>query len=248
MRNPIFFFRPLVRLRIVGSENLTALKDEPVVLVCNHGFIYGPIAALFNMPIVFRPWVDSVMLNRRQCRSLISDKFRYLLFCFGSLRNRVVDWITAIVMQFLGSFNPIPVYKGSENIMLTLNQSVDSLLEGKNLLIFPEHPRTDYPSILKEWFMAKHLRTFYCGFARIGEMYYERTGNRLAFVPVYINRWRHTIHIAPAIYYNKTNDISGYHPMSYLPSHMQGTNPADYKNISSRLYNTMRNISTSHLY
>lgn len=248
MRNPILLLRPFVRLRVIGSENLAALAGEPIVLVCNHGFVFGPIAALFNMPVRFRPWVESVMLERQQCHSLIAGKFRHLLWFFGSLQNKVTAKITSIIMQFLHKFNPIPVYKGCDKVMSTLQQSVDSLISGENLLIFPEHPREDYSSILKEWYMAQRLRTFYSGFARIGEMYYDRTGKRLAFVPVYIDRWRRTIRIAPAIYYIRTDNTSAPHPMAYLPPHLQGSNPADYINISTNLYNTIRSISTSRLY
>lgn len=201
--------RPFTKLKIVGKENLKSTKGQPVVYVCNHGFIYGPIAAIMNLPGTFRPWIDSRMLNHKQCSEVINTTFHNLLHRFSQRkRERVLRKTTDTVIKILNDFNPIPVVKGgSRQVMETLGQSLNALVDGCNLLIFPEHPRTAFDgNLVREHDEAGRLRSFYSGFAHIGQMYFERTKQKLLFVPIYINRKRHSMSINPPVAYESSGD------------------------------------------
>ncbi len=199
--------RPFATLRIEGQSNLPDDKG-PVVYVCNHGFFFGPVAAVLNLPGSFRPWIDSCALNAKECyrdlNRIIGRKFRM----FGRrFRHKVVEGIAHRAVIMLNDFNPIPVFKnGSRGVVETLKQSVDALVAGENLLIFPEHPRKNNRNIHTERRQASHLRTLYNGFAKLGQDFYNRTGETLRFIPVYINKKRRTMSIAPAVAYCVTGD------------------------------------------
>ncbi len=89
--------------------------------------------------------------------------------------------LVRITVPMFWSLGCIPVYKGDYERMLdTLRLSMDVLRKGKFLLIFPEEssmeadPRTG---------MKPFLHTF----ARLGELYHEETGERLAYHPLSIH-------------------------------------------------------------
>lgn len=60
----IALLRPLYYHKVVGKENLRGLEDGTMVLVCNHGELYGPVVANLYIPVAFRPWAIAEMMNR----------------------------------------------------------------------------------------------------------------------------------------------------------------------------------------
>ena len=60
----IFFLRLLMPHKVLGKEHLQGLEDGTVILVCNHGEVYGPVAATLHVPISFRPWGMAEMMDR----------------------------------------------------------------------------------------------------------------------------------------------------------------------------------------
>jgi len=199
---------PWIHLRIKGRENIpSADSQRPVVYVCNHGFISGPVMAAVNLPDTFRPWVDSRMLDRDECYRNLYDTFGRSLHLSSRLRHHLIGRLRDIVIAVLRDYNPIPVIKdGSRQIMDTLKVSADTLASGCNLLIFPEHSRQSYHGdIASERSKADNeLRTFYSGFAHLGHLYYQRTGQDLRFIPLYVDRKHRTMYVSPGITYHHT--------------------------------------------
>ena len=84
-------------------------------------------------------------------------------------------------VPFLRSLGCIPVYKGDYDHMVdTLRLSMDVLRQSKFLLVFPED------NLLPADPQTK-LKPFQRSFARLGEMYYQETGERLEFYPVTVH-------------------------------------------------------------
>ncbi len=220
--------RPFVTLKIEGLENLPKQDEDPVVYICNHGFFFGPVAAVLNLPGSFRPWIDSKALDVKECfeavNRIVGRRFRL----FGlKIRHKISNRITRCAVGVLNDFNPIPVFKsGSRKVIETIQQSVDALVSGENLLIFPERPRKSNNNIRTERMEAANLRAFYSGFAKIGQDFFDRTGRALNFVPVYINQKQHTMCIAPAVAYSTTDDRR-----------------ADSTGLATQLYNALFSMS-----
>ncbi len=199
---------PWIHLRIKGRENIPSSDSQrPVVYVCNHGFISGPVMAAVNLPDAFRPWVDSRMLDREACYNSLYDTFGRSLHLSSRVRHRIISRLRDIVIAVIKDYNPIPVIKdGSRQVLQTLQLSVDALTEGSNLLIFPEHSRQAYHGdVASERHKADNeLRTFYSGFAYLGDLYHRQTGRPLFFVPLYVDRKHRTMHVSAPIPYCHT--------------------------------------------
>lgn len=197
---------PFLRLRVSGVENLR--KDRyPSIFVCNHGFLYGPVAAVIYLPTYFRPWIHNVMLTREGAESEIRYSFKnFLAFTGEKIGGTMIRWATAPVCWALNSFNPIPVQRGgSRGVMKTFNDSLDALQDGDNILIFPEKPssRTKDGNRV-EGVASDELRSFYTGFAHIAKMYYDKTGKSLLFYPIYSDSKARTFKIGTPVEYDST--------------------------------------------
>jgi hypothetical protein len=73
----------------------------------------------------------------------------------------------------------IPVYAASRRIRDTLERSLELLLKGKNLLVFPEN---------KERPINEVLGDFSTGFLALARLYYQKTRKAICFLPVAVNQ------------------------------------------------------------
>lgn len=205
------FLRPWLHLKVEGAENIKS-EHFPSVFVCNHGIIYGPIAAVIYLPTYFRPWIDKKMLDvdlaseemysRHLCRiPLLGEKAKR---CFARFLARPVVWA-------MNSFNPIGVERDNiRNVMTTFNDTIKALKESDNILLFPERP-------VKKVISGKETKVhstdsvgdLFKGFAKLGNMYWKETGKRLAFYPIYADKVRHTFTIGEAVIYEPNNNVNG---------------------------------------
>ena len=196
--------RPFLRLKVSGRENIRE-QECPSVFVCNHGFLYGPISAVIYLPTYFRPWIHNVMLDTETAVAQMHRSLSFLDRLFGrKAGDRIIRWINSILQWVLSSFNPIPVVRGaSRDVMSTFNASLQALLEGDNILIFPEKPRelNEQPQEDEKYDPDK-LRNFYTGFAHIAKMYYDETGKSLLFYPLYSDRDRRLFRIGEGVRYD----------------------------------------------
>ena len=129
-----FFVRPFLRLTVFGGENFLE-ENFPSIFVCNHGIIYGPIAAVIYLPTYFRPWIDRKMVDRDMAAQEMKSRFIYRI---PLLSDKAKLWIarqlSRPVTWALNSFDPIPVEKNSlRNVMATFNDTVRVLSEGDNV-------------------------------------------------------------------------------------------------------------------
>ena len=51
--------RPFFRHTVKGAENIHPDDSNPLVFLCNHGEIYGPVAGMLFCPVPVRPWTIS---------------------------------------------------------------------------------------------------------------------------------------------------------------------------------------------
>jgi hypothetical protein len=97
------------------------------------------------------------------------------------LSGWVARRLSRITVPFLRSLGCIPVYKGDYDHMVdTLRLSMEILRQDKFLLVFPEDNMLPRDPETK-------MSLFQRSFARLGEMVYAETGQRLDFYPVAIH-------------------------------------------------------------
>lgn len=193
-----------LRLRVCGAENLRP-GNYPSVFVCNHGFVYGPVSAVVYLPTYFRPWIHDVMLDRGRAETQLHKSMHKLVRLFGKRAGgALIHAVAGIVCRVLGSFNPVPVVRGaSRDVMNTLQVSLDALLDGDNVLIFPEKPRELATNLPRDGaYDPMVLRNFYTGFAHVGKMYHDATGKNLLFYPVFSDKRRRLFIIGSPVAYD----------------------------------------------
>lgn len=203
-----FLVRPFLHLKVSGKENMDT-DSFPSVFVCNHGIIYGPVAAVIYLPTYFRPWIDRKMVDIELAAKEMSNRFIYRIpLLSDSAKMRLARGLARPVTWALNSFNPIPVEKSNlRNVMSTFDDTVKVLTEGDNVLIFPEKPRRVKRG---EKETIEHLTDsvgkLFTGFANIGKLYFDTTGKQLRFYPIYANRRGHTFKIGTPVVFNPDTD------------------------------------------
>jgi hypothetical protein len=165
---------------LVGQENLP--KRGPAVFVANHLDSTGPIACCCSIPLRLYPWSIGDMMDPERAPAYMNMDFTerqlHLRPPLSMVFSRLLTRITVPMFWSLGC---IPVYKGDYGRMHeTLSLSMDRLREGKFLLVFPEDAAFPADPVTR-------MSPFQRSFARLGEMYYEETHERLAFYPVAVH-------------------------------------------------------------
>lgn len=179
-----------------GYANLP--RRGPAVFIANHLGPRGPIGAVCSIPRRLYPWIIGDMLDAALAGEYLRKDFvepRLGLKPPASVTfSQALSKITVPLLRSLGC---VPVYKGYENMRRTWEASLDLLLRGKYLLIFPEDA-TLPPDPLTGF------NPFQRAFARLGELYYARTQQRLPFYPVAVHL-SHRVRVGEPIRYNPLN-------------------------------------------
>ena len=180
---------------LVGDENLS---EGPSVFVSNHLGAVGPIAVIASLPMRVYPWVISEMIDRDQAAAYLNQDFvEPQLHLKPPFSVWMAKWISKISLRLLSSAGCVPVWQGAR-LYETYEQSVDLLVAGKSLLIFPEDPSKDADPQYR-------MTPFKKGFARLGEMYYECTRQTLRFYPLAVNLDSYRVKVGQPIAYNSKN-------------------------------------------
>ncbi len=178
---------------LVGEENLP--KRGPAVFVANHLGAMGPIAVLASLPVRVYPWVIGDMLDKEKAAAYLVKDFVEPQLHIPPPASHWLAWgISKISVGLLRSAGCIAVWQG-EQLLETYRRSVDLLLDGKNLLIFPEDPH-------QEWDSQARMTPFQKGFARLGEFYYQRSRRALAFVPLAVHLETYRVRVGEKVVFN----------------------------------------------
>jgi 1-acyl-sn-glycerol-3-phosphate acyltransferase len=166
-------------------------KTEPVVYLVHHQNLRGPILSVIWYDTRVHPWVLSVFLKRKTC---------FKQFCGYYFQKRVgLPKAIAAVLSFPLSFfvtwlmhliQAIPVFRGSKEIITTFRQSINALLAKDSILICPDKDYTN---------KGTHVGEMYSGFLDLEKIYFKRTGEHLAFIPLYISKKLHRIYSGRAV-------------------------------------------------
>ena len=185
--------------KLTGEENLP--RKGPAVFVANHLDATGPIAAACSIPFRLHPWVIADMMDKDLAPIWLNQDFTERQLHF---KPPLSQWLSGLICRIsvplFYSLGCIPVYKTDyERMRETLDMSMAVLREGKFLLVFPEDYR-----------LPKDPRTgmqpFQHSFARLGERYFEETGERLRFYPITIHASGNLV-VGGSVTFNPLNPV-----------------------------------------
>ena len=152
------------------------------VYIGHHQNMYGPVTFMTFCPVAVRLWVFNMFLDKKDC----FDQFYNYTFLQRFKINKIVAKICAKILSvfipaLMNSMRSIAVYRldSPSNMLKTLQDSVDALVNGERVVIFPD---IDYTSD------EAYTGRLYSGFSRIDKMYFERTNKHIDFIPVYISK------------------------------------------------------------
>lgn len=189
-----WFVRPFFRCKCVGKEKIKNLGG-PVVFVANHYEVYGPIVAVLRMPVRFRPWIISNMLDSGQIEEQMRPGIEGVRFLPKFIKRLLPKIIKKFILYIINAMKPIPVYRGNlREALTTINITAQAMAEGDNVMLFPEKPQEKYSQ--------GGVDKFYSGFVEIGSAYYKKTGKSTTFYPVYISKKKRKMYIGDGIEYD----------------------------------------------
>ncbi len=167
----IWLFYP--KMKVVGQENL---PDEPVIIVGNHCQMNGPIVGELYMPEEPYIWCAGEMMQLKEVPGYAFQDFWSQKPRWSQPFYRLLSYIIApLSVCVFNNARTIGVYHDTR-IISTFKNTVTRLLEGRSVLVFPEHDQT-YNHILYD---------FQDKFIDIAKLYHKKAGKALLFVPVYI--------------------------------------------------------------
>lgn len=182
---------------LVGGEELPG--RGPAVYVANHDRSLGPIAVTSSLPFRVYPWVIGDMVDWEMAPAYLSRDFvEPALHLRPPLSMGFSRLIAQFSVRLLRGVGCIPVWQG-DHLLETYRLSVESLVQSRPLLIFPEDPVLPVDDVCG-------MRPFKKGFARLGEMYFERSGRILPFYPLAVHERLRQVKVAKAVLFNPRND------------------------------------------
>jgi len=200
--HPVFrVFKRFIRIffpvyEVDGTVNVE--NDNPSVFVCNHSEINGPVAMGLFFPFIYRPWVIHDMTKFKSCVRYIEKDFVKNKLKLKGIIGKIVTFFTAFICSnAIRGSEGIPVYRESFKIFKTYKQSVESILKGYSIVIFPEEGQKKF---------SKYINDFYRGFVHLARKVYTEAGMKLSYYPVYIDRVKKKITIGKSETYTGNFD------------------------------------------
>ena len=190
--------QPFIWCWTKGKNNLKK-DDEARVFVANHFEIYGPLIMFLRFPFKFRPWVIDKMCESKSIEQQMSigfyNNYKWLPKWFKVFLVKIAKRLVLFVIRLS---RPIPVSRDNPRANIkTMQTSVDTLNKKTSIVIYPEL------SSVKEG-----VGEFMTGFEHIGKYFYQKTGKKISFYPVFVSRKKNTMFIEKPIIFNPDNDAN----------------------------------------
>ena len=183
---------------LIGEDIIP--DSGPAVFIANHLGPLGPIGIVSSLPIRLYPWVAGEMIDPDLASDYIRKDFvEPRLKLKPPFSIKFSRFLTRITVPLFHSLGGIPAYVGGQkSLYQTLETSIEYLLAGRFLLVFPEYAILGTDSM-------KEIYPFQKTVFRLGEMYYASTRLRLGFYPVTIHESR-KVRVGQPFYYSHINN------------------------------------------
>lgn len=198
----VIFAYPFMHIKRKGKDNIKK-DDEARVFISNHLEIYGPSVIYLHLPVRKKSyWVIDRMLDKEQVSAQMHagiDKEENYKWAPKWLKNFAVKVLKNFLVYVLKSrVRGISVSRDNQRQLIKTFQASVSVLEKKrNLCIFPEVS-----------YQEKGIGEIFTSFAVFGRYYYKKTGKKISYYPVYLDKANKVMNIAPPIVYDPQDDES----------------------------------------
>ena len=192
----LLLIQPFIWCFTKGKKNLRK-DDEARVFVANHYEIYGPLVMFLRFPYRFRPWVIDKMCEAKSIEQHMGigfyNNYKWLPKWFKVFLVKIAKRLILFAIRFT---RPIPVSRDNiRSNLKTMKHSTEVLDKNQSILLFPE--RTS---------VKEGVGEFMTGFEHIGKYYYQKTGKKISFYPVFISKKKSCMYIEQPIIYDPNND------------------------------------------
>ena len=191
-----YMLKPFFHCKCEIPQSIASRK-EPVVFVCNHYEIFGPFAVALSLPLRYRFWTNSIIIDPTNYIERVSVGVRNTLpFLSENGAKKLLQFIAPLMKRVVSRFKPVVVYRdhlGKQRKAIA--ETVDALINGDNIVLFPE---IGYPT-----FSKGSVTEFFRGFALIGEFYRRKTGGNAAFCPIYVDKKHRKLQFGELVTYGK---------------------------------------------
>ena len=195
----IFLWRLCYPHRVVGAENAKGYEDTALIIVSNHGEMYGPIVTNLFMPIPFRPWaIGKIMDKDALVEHIYQGTMVRQKWLPESWKKPLVRVLGVLLTWVMKSLEGIPVYRGtSRELMQTFRLSIEALEGMDQILLFPESGEND--GLGGRGYAEEGFGKIFTGFITLAPMYYAKTRQKVVFLPVYGDKRNRTLRIGEGI-------------------------------------------------
>ena len=135
-----WIIRHCYRHRVAGLELLEQDELNPVIYMCNHGSMYGPVVGYIFTPTDVRPWtISNVMTDLDET---VEYLYRYTFSHVRWIPKRLRRPITVLVARLghwgFRALESVPVYRDHPmKLMQTFRCGIAAMQCGDDMLIFP---------------------------------------------------------------------------------------------------------------
>lgn len=173
-------------------EGLSHLPEGACIVVGNHAKMNGPILSELYFPGDRAIWTAGEMFRMEEVPAYAFQDFWSGKPKWTHPFYRLLSYLIApLSVCVFNNAHTIPVYHDARSL-LTFRKTVTRLAEGARVIIFPEHA-VKHDHIVNE-FQEK--------FVEVARLYYKRTGERIAFVPMYVAPMLHACYLGEPVYYD----------------------------------------------
>lgn len=160
--------------------NLNDEIKEPAIFVANHSAKSGPMIMELYFPMRTAKWGAHPMLgNYKSRRTYLRDVFYRQKCGYGKVKSSLLASFEAIFSIYIyRGMKFLPTYTDAR-LAKTLNNSVEVLKDGTNVMIFPEDSQEGYFDVMTK---------FFSGFVMLADNYYRKTQIDVPVYPVYYHK------------------------------------------------------------
>ncbi|MEG1536693.1 MAG: hypothetical protein RR387_00210 [Clostridiales bacterium] len=177
---------------------------HPAVYICRHLNMRGPIITLGLLPIQPRPWILAKLCQKQSCFAHYCDYTFTQRFGWPRFLAKLIAYPLAIFMDRLTTdLEAIPVHRDKQSFR-TISQSVQALLEGDDLILYPD----------VEYRETGDIGQLYQGFLLVEKFYYRKSNNHLPFIPIKLHD--HQLLIGAPLYFETYQDDQEFQRQSQI--------------------------------